>query len=232
MVVMVHGGPHGIRDFWGFNTQVQLLASRGYHVLNVNFRGSGGYGRSYMRKGFGEWGALMQDDVTDATRWAIDTGIADPDRICIFGASYGAYSALMGVAREPELYRCAIGAAGIYDLSILDSSGDIRQGRGGLAFLRQVMRGTQDDPERSPVNLADRIKAPVLLMHGGGDRRAPMEHARRMRAALKEAGNPAEWLYDIRQGHGAAGNEPRREMYQRVLDFLAENTEARSTDGA
>jgi len=75
MVVMVHGGPHGIRDFWGFNTQVQLLASRGYHVLNVNVRGSGGYGRSYMRKGFGEWGALMQDDVTDATRWAIDTGI-------------------------------------------------------------------------------------------------------------------------------------------------------------
>lgn len=229
MVVMVHGGPHGVRDFWGFSSQVQLLASRGHHVLRVNFRGSGGYGRAYERKGFGEWGALMQDDVTDATRWAIETGIADPNRICIFGASYGAYSALMGAAREPDLYRCAVGAAGIYDLSILESSGDIRYGRGGIAYLREVLRGAQDNPERSPVNLADRIKVPVLLMHGGGDRRAAMEHPRRMRAALEEAGNPAEWLYDVRQGHGTAGNEPRRELYQRLLDFLAENT-APSTD--
>ena len=232
LVVMVHGGPHGIRDFWGFNTQVQLLASRGYHVLNVNFRGSGGYGREYMRKGFGEWGALMQDDVTDATRWAIESGIADPDRICIFGGSYGAYSALMGVAREPDLYRCAIGGAGIYDLSIMESSGDIRELRGGIAYLRQVLRGAGDMPERSPVNLADRIKARVLLMHGGWDRRATPEHARRMRAALEEAGNPPQWLYDIEQGHGPAGNEPRREMYQRVLDFLAQHTAVRSADGA
>ena len=232
LVVMVHGGPHGIRDFWGFNTQVQLLASRGYHVLGVNFRGSGGYGREYLRKGFGEWGALMQDDVTDATRWAVESGIADAERICVFGGSYGAYSALMGVAREPDLYRCAIGAAGVYDLSIMESSGDVRALRGGITYIRQILRGAQDKPERSPVNLADRIKARVLLMHGGEDRRAPMEHARRMRAALEEAGNPAEWLYDIEQGHGAAGNEPRREMYQRVLDFLAESTGARSTDGA
>ena len=108
--------------------------------------------------------------------------------------------------------------------------GDVRALRGGITYIRQILRGAQDKPERSPVNLADRIKARVLLMHGGEDRRAPMEHARRMRAALEEAGNPAEWLYDIEQGHGAAGNEPRREMYQRVLDFLAENTMARSTD--
>ena len=224
LVVMVHGGPHGVRDRWGFNTQVQLLASRGYHVLSVNFRGSGGYGRAYMRKGFGEWGALMQDDVTDATRWAIDTGIADKDRICIFGASYGAYAALMGVAREPDLYRCAIGAAGVYDLEIFESAGDVRQLRSGIAYIREVLRGAQDMPERSPVNLAEQIKARVFLMHGGEDRRAPLEHARRMRAALEQAGNPPEWLYDVRQGHGAAGNEPVREMYQRVLNFLAENT--------
>ena len=224
LVVMVHGGPHGVRDTWGFNNQVQLLASRGFHVLSVNFRGSGGYGRAYMRKGFGEWGALMQDDVTDATQWAIETGLADRDRICIFGASYGAYSALMGVAREPELYRCAIGAAGVYDLALFESAGDVRQIRGGIAYIRQILRGAQDKPERSPVNLAHQIKAKVLLMHGGEDRRAPLEHARRMRAALEQAGNPPEWLYDVRQGHGAAGNEPVHEMYQRVLDFLAENT--------
>ena len=224
LVVVVHGGPHEVRDYWGYNTEVQLLASRGYHVLSVNFRGSGGYGRAYMRKGFGEWGALMQDDVTDATRWAIDTGIADPDRICIYGASYGAYSALMGVAREPDLYRCAIGFAGIYDLSIWESSGDVRQLRGGIAYIREVLGGAQDMPERSPVNLADRIKAKVFLLHGGRDRRTPVEQAHRMRAALEEAGNPAEWLYDVRQGHGPTGNEHRHEMYQRVLDFLAENT--------
>jgi dipeptidyl aminopeptidase/acylaminoacyl peptidase len=132
MVVLPHGGPHGIRDYWEFDWEVQLLASRGYTVLQVNYRGSGGYGMDFESAGYREWGAKMQDDVTDATRWAIDQKIASADRICIYGASYGGFAALMGAAREPDLYRCAIGYAGVYDLQLIwesDSSADSKSGR-------------------------------------------------------------------------------------------------------
>ncbi len=224
MVVYIHGGPHQVRDYWGFNADVQLLASRGYHVLQVNYRGSCCYGISYERTGFGEWGRLIENDVIDAVRWAIEEGIADADRICAYGNSYGAYSALMGAAIEPDLYRCAVGGAGIYDLTLLEKSGDIRQRRAGIAYLR---RAVGDDDEklraRSPVYLADRIKARILLVHGGSDRRAPPQHAQRLRAALREAGNEPEWLYETEQAHGFGGNEGRRMLYERILDFLAEN---------
>src|SRR5690606_10651105 len=116
MVVMPHGGPFGIFDRWGFDRDAQLLAAAGYAVLQVNFRGSGNYGRAFKQAGAQQWGRAMQDDVTDATLWAITQGHADPERICIYGASYGAYAALMGVVREPGLYRCAIGYVGVYDL--------------------------------------------------------------------------------------------------------------------
>lgn len=223
MVVLVHGGPHGIRDYWGYDPHVQLLASRGYHVLQVNFRGSGGYGHAYMRRGFGEWGALMQDDVTDATRWAIDTGLADRGRVCIMGSSYGAYAALMGAAREPGLYRCAIGMAGIYDLKLLERAGDVRARLSGIHYIRQIM-GDVDLDTRSPAKLAGRIRAKVMLVHGGIDRRAPPAHGRRMREALERAGNEVTWLFDADQGHGFIGNEVNEDLYARILKFLAENT--------
>ena len=221
MVVLVHGGPYGIRDTWGYRTQVQILASRGLHVLQVNFRGSGGYGLDYQRAGFGEWGGRMQDDVTDATRWAIENGIADADRICVFGTSYGAYAALMGSAREPDLYACAIGMSGIYDMNLMAKVGDVRQRRSGERYLREIL-GT--DPEelkaRSPVNMADRIRAQVMLVHGGQDRRAPPAHANRMRSALADAGREIEWLYDGDQGHGFVGNQTVEALWQRILAFL------------
>ena len=230
LVVLVHGGPHGVRDHWGFNAEAQLLASRGYHVLQVNYRGSGGYGHAYQNAGFGEWGRGIEDDVADATRWTVQSGIADPRRICIFGHSYGAYSALMGAAREPTLYRCAIGGAGIYDLSLLDATGDTRSRRSGLAYLRHVVG---DDAEelaaRSPAQQASRIAARVLLMHGGQDRRAPPIHAHRMRDALESSGNDPEWLFMSGQGHGFFGNAARLEVYERVLGFLEENIGASSS---
>ena len=139
MVVLVHGGPHGVRDDWGFNGEVQLLANRGFHVLQVNYRGSAGYGLAYERAGYGEWGRRMQDDVTDATRWAIQTRVADPDRVCIMGTSYGAYAALMGVVREPDLYRCAVGQAGVYDLTLMEKRGDVRRRRAGVRQIRQMI---------------------------------------------------------------------------------------------
>ena len=223
MVVVVHGGPHGIRDYWGFDPIVQLLANRGYHVLQVNFRGSSGYGHAYMSRGFGEWGGLMQDDVTDATRWAIKTGLADAERVCIMGASYGAYAALMGLAREPGLYRCAVGQAGIYDLNLMERAGDVRERLSGIRYIRQSL-GDVDLDTRSPTHLAGRIRAKVMLVHGGIDRRAPPMHARRMRDALEKAGHEVTWLFDDDQGHGFIGNEVNEDQYRRILAFLAENT--------
>ena len=221
MIVYVHGGPHGIRDYWGYDDTVQLFASRGFHVLQVNYRGSGGYGVDYQQKGFGEWGRLMQDDVTDATRWAIQTGIADPDRICIHGVSYGAYSALVGVVRDPDLYRCAVGMSGIYDLTIMESRGDIGRSRAGERFLQRVLGADRETLiATSPAHQARDIRAKVMLIHGGIDDRAPPDHAHRMRDALIKAGNPPEWLFDREQGHSFLGNETRRSLYERMLAFL------------
>ena len=225
MVVYVHGGPHGIRDYWAYDDTVQLLASRGFHVLQVNFRGSGGYGVDYQRSGFGEWGGRMQDDITDATRWAIQTGIADPDRICILGASYGAYSAMMGAIREPALYRCALGMYGIYDLTIMRQRGDISRTLAGEEFIRRIVGADKDKlMATSPVHQAGRIRAKVMLVHGGLDERAPPEHATRMRKALIRSGNEPEWLYDREQGHGFLGQAARLKLYGRMLAFLKEHT--------
>ena len=224
MVVLVHGGPHQVRDRWGFNSEAQLLASRGYHVLQVNYRGSSGYGDAYMRAGFGQWGGKMQDDVTDATRWAVAAGIADPERVCIYGGSYGAYSALMGAVREPTLYRCAIGTSGLFDLSLVEKVGDIRARRAGVHYLRRVLGANPElRRERSPVYQAHRIQAAVMIAHGGLDRRTPIVHGQRMRDALRDAGKEVDWYTDSNQGHGFAGKEGRREYFEHLLGFLAKH---------
>jgi dipeptidyl aminopeptidase/acylaminoacyl peptidase len=219
MVVNPHGGPHGIRDYWRFNEEAQLLASRGYAVLQVNFRGSGGYGRSFERAGYREWGGLMQDDIADAVRWAIGEGYADADRICIYGASYGGYAALMNTVRYPDLYRCTIGYVGVYDLALMYNDGDIPQSMFGRNYLARVL-GNERLAENSPVSHADRIKAPVLLIHGGEDVRVPQAHADRMRRALKDAGNDPEWLVERREGHGFYNMENRVRLYTQLLAFL------------
>jgi dipeptidyl aminopeptidase/acylaminoacyl peptidase len=221
MVVLVHGGPHGIYDRWGFDPDVQLLVSRGYSVLQVNYRGSGGRGAAFERSGHGRWGAEMQDDVTDAVRWAIHSGAADPDRVCIMGGSYGAYAALTGAYREPDLYRCAIGSAGVYDLELMFERGDIRTAMKGQAYLERVL-GEDKALLRawSPVHNAERIRAAVLLAHGDLDERAPIEHALRMRRALTRAGNAPVWIRRRREGHGFYQEGNRREYWEEVLAFL------------
>ena len=220
LVVMPHGGPYGIADVWGFDPQVQLLAAAGYGVLQVNFRGSGFRGRDFLQAGAQQWGRAMQDDITDATRWAIAEGIADADRICIFGASYGAYAALMGVAREPTLYQCAIGYVGVYDLPLMYGQGDTRELRSGLAFLRDWVGERGGLAAVSPVHLADRIDVPVFLAAGGEDERTPIEHSHRMERALRQAGVPVETLYYDTEGHGFYVDAHRVEFQQRVLGFL------------
>ncbi len=220
LVLLPHGGPYGVRDDWEFDDDVQILAAAGYAVLRVNYRGSGGYGRAHMLAGVQEWGGRMQDDLTDATRWAIGEGIADPQRICIYGASYGGYAALMGVAREPDLYRCAAGYVGVYDLPMMHRDAS-RRSRSSRTWALEWMGARDQLEQRSPVNLADRIKVPVFLAAGGNDERAPIAHSKRMARALEDAGVPVETLYYPTEGHGFYRTEHRREYYRRLLAFLS-----------
>jgi dipeptidyl aminopeptidase/acylaminoacyl peptidase len=220
LVVLPHGGPIEVFDRWEFDDDSQMLAEAGYAVLRLNYRGSGNYGRDYVQAGARQWGKRMQDDLTDATRWAIEQQIADPSRICIYGASYGGYAALMGAAKEPSLYKCAVGYVGVYDLQKLhkDNTNDSRS----RSTWTEGWIGERDAlAEVSPVNLAGRIKAPVFLAAGGQDERAPVEHTRKMEKALQQAGVPVESLYFKSEGHGFFTEEHRREYYTRLLAFLS-----------
>jgi dipeptidyl aminopeptidase/acylaminoacyl peptidase len=220
LVVMPHGGPYGIFDRWGFDEDVQILASAGFSVLQVNFRGSGNHGRAFKQAGARQWGQAMQDDVTDATRWAIQQGIADPARICIHGASYGAYAALMGVAREPSLYRCASGYVGVYDLPEMQA--ETRRESRRLAGWSEDWVGNDQAvlAANSPNRIAASIRVPVFLAAGGEDEIAPIGHSHRMERALRTAGVPVETLYYPTEGHGFYVEANRREYYTRLVDFL------------
>ena len=221
MVVVPHGGPIGVFDDGSYEHETQLLAAAGYAVLQINFRGSSNYGRAHTAAARHQWGLRMQDDVTDATRWAIEQGIADEKRICIYGASYGAYAALMGTVREPGLYQCAAGYVGIYDLPLMFERGDIQSDRSGMTYLRDWLGAPEALAERSPVNLAAQVKVPVFLAAGGEDKRAPIQHTKKMEAALRRAGTPVESLYYKSEGHGFYTQEHQREYYTRLLAFLS-----------
>lgn len=224
MIVVVHGGPHGVYDDYDYNPEVQLLASRGYAVLQVNFRGSGGRGREFNAAGYGKWGREMQDDITDVVKWAVAYGVADRNRICIYGGSYGAYAALTGLFREPDLFKCAIGTAGVYDLPLLFERGDIRRMDRDVEYLKAAVGTDMDElRRRSPVYNAEKIKAPVMLIHGRLDERAPIEHAHRMRAALQKAGNPPVWISESGEAHGIGSERNRVEVYEQMLAFFAKH---------
>jgi dipeptidyl aminopeptidase/acylaminoacyl peptidase len=232
MVVMPHGGPFGIFDDGSYTTETQLLAAAGYAVLQVNFRGSGNYGRAFQAAGAKQWGGTMQDDLTDATRWAIAQGHADPARICIYGASYGAYAALMGAAREASLYKCAAGYVGVYDLPMMFTRGDTQERKSGETFLKDWLGDPQKLAAVSPVNLAAQINVPVFLAAGGEDERAPILHTKRMEEALKKAGVPVESLYYATEGHGFYTDPHRREYYSKLLAFLSRSLGGETANAA
>lgn len=219
-VVFPHGGPHA-RDFWQYVPQVQMLANAGYAVIQVNFRGSTGYGKAFMQAGYKNWGSKIQDDILLATNYAIQQGITDKNKVCIFGASFGGYSALQSAIRTPELFKCAIGYAGVYDLPMLYEEGDITSVKWGDAFLDKTL-GTDiaQQHAQSPVYHADKLKAPILIIHGEDDKRAPLEHAEKLREALEEHNKPYEWLIKDKEGHGFYNEANILEANQKILSFL------------
>jgi dipeptidyl aminopeptidase/acylaminoacyl peptidase len=223
MVVFVHGGPFGIRDRWEYDQYVQVLATRGYAVLQVNYRGSGGYGYDFERAGWKEWGGKMQDDVTDATHWAISQGIADTQRICIFGASYGGYAALEGVMKEPDLYKCAIGYVGVYDLGLMFTRGDIPQSIYGKHYLDRVLGHNTNVQSRSPINQLDHLKANVMLVVGGKDYRVPPIQGRNLHDELLKRHIAHEWMEKPGEMHGFYDETNLTELYTNLVQFLGAN---------
>lgn len=224
-VVSVHGGPFGVADSYSWSGYNQLLAARGYHVLQVNFRGSGGRGSEFVKSGWREYGGTMLDDVLDGTEWAIQVGLTDKDKVCITGSSYGAYAAVMGAAKSPNLYQCVIGYAGLYDTAAIERIGDLSRDKSAIKQLRLTMGRNKEQREAvSAINFADQVKAAVFLIHGGQDRRTPPQHYHRMLDAFNATGKPVETLYKGNQGHGFVGRDTVMELYGRQLDFLSKHT--------
>lgn len=224
LIVLPHGGPHGLADQWGYNREVQLFASHGYAVLQINYRGSGGYGGWFQHAGYGKWGLSMQDDLTDATHWAIDQGYASSQRVCIYGASYGGYAALEGVVREPDLYKCAIGYAGVYDLRVQLDSSDTQSSSVGDNYLTLSLGRDRDDLlARSPLSGVARIKADLLLLHGGEDPRVPIKNFDELTNALDKSGKHYEKIVMPHEGHGFFVPEHSQQAYEKMLEFLDRN---------
>jgi dipeptidyl aminopeptidase/acylaminoacyl peptidase len=224
MVLLPHGGPIDVKDDWSYDNQAQFLASRGYLVLQVNFRGSSGRGVDFVRAGYHQWGTGIQQDLIDGVKWAIAEKYADPARVCVFGGSFGGYSAMMAVIRAPGMFKCAIGYAGVYDMAMMYVKGDTHQSTLGLNALRAEMG---DDPAalaaNSPDKLADQINVPVFLIHGEDDQRAPFAQAKAMRAALDAAHKPYEWMSKPGEGHGFYDEKNNIELYTRLQAFLEKN---------
>ncbi|WP_216825018.1 alpha/beta hydrolase family protein [Agarilytica rhodophyticola] len=217
-VIFPHGGPISY-DGIGFDYWVQFFANRGYAVLQMNFRGSSGYGHNFMKAGLQNWGLAMQDDVEDGARWMIKQGYSDPKKICIVGASYGGYAALMGSVKTPDLYQCAVSFAGVSDVAYLVKSS--RRYDNYEIVKEQIGSNMSDLKKRSPVRYADKISIPTLLIHGNKDRRVRVEHSRRMHRALKKANKDVQYLELEEGNHYLSNNDHRIATFKAMDEFLA-----------
>jgi dipeptidyl aminopeptidase/acylaminoacyl peptidase len=226
LIIHPHGGPFGVRDSWRFDAGVQFLASRGYAVLQVNYRGSGGYGREFINRGRYQWGRDMQNDLTDAVKWAVAEGIADPDRIAIYGASYGGYATLAGLVFTPDLYRCGVNYVGAADLGITFKARGSDAWRRGDDFdyqERWVGATKEYRSATSPINFIERIRVPTLHAYGAKDPRVEFDHWTRLEAELKRHRKPYEAFIERRQGHGFRNEQASLSFYEAMEKFLAKN---------
>lgn len=220
LVVLPHGGPHS-RDVMAYNYWAQFLANRGYAVLQPNFRGSAGFGERFRLAGEGQWGGKMQDDVTDATRWAIQLGIADPARICIVGGSYGGYAAMMGAIKEPDLYRCAASINGVADLSYM-----VRRLKNGFwmhKYAKTVGLEGEGVKAVSPYHQAENLQTPLLIIHAKDDPVVPFDQAKRMRKRLSRLKKTFDYMPLKTADHYFDTAESRTLMLQTLETFLAKH---------
>jgi dipeptidyl aminopeptidase/acylaminoacyl peptidase len=222
LIVNPHGGPWA-RDSWGYNPEVQFLANRGYAVLQINFRGSTGYGRAFWEASFKQWGKKMQDDVSDGVKYAIAQGIADPKRVCIYGGSYGGYCTLAGLAFTPELYACGVDYVGVSNLfTFLKTVPPYWKPL--LDMFYEMVGNPETDKallaEASPVLHADNIRVPLMIAQGAQDPRVNVDESDQMVTALKKHGIPVEYLVKENEGHGFHNEENRFEFYEAMEKFL------------
>jgi dipeptidyl aminopeptidase/acylaminoacyl peptidase len=230
MVVVPHGGPWS-RDSSGFSPEVEFLASRGYAVLRLNYRGSRGYGRRFLEAGYRQWGLAIQDDITDAVLWALQEGVADSRRVAIFGCSFGGYIALCGLAKTPDLFSCGVSYAGISNLLTWLGREPERWGPYGALVPKMIGDPVRDEPRLragSPSVLADRIKAPVFIAHGGRDLRASADEAMKFVEILRAKGRRVTCLLIDDEGHGFQKEENRIHFYSQLEDFLREHLRHRA----
>ena len=225
MVLNVHGGPWG-RDEWGLDPENQWFANRGYAVLQVNFRGSTGYGKAFVNAGDREWGGKMHNDLVDAVAWAVDRGYADPSRIAIYGGSYGGYAALVGATFTPDLFRCAVDIVGVSNLvSFIRSIPPYWST--ALDILRKRVGDPDTEPEflnsRSPLFKADRIKIPMLIAQGANDPRVKQAESEQIVEAMKRNGVEHEYMLFEDEGHGFAKPANRLKFYRAAEMFLAKH---------
>ena len=230
MVVHPHGGPN-LRDTIRYDTYVQFLASRGYAVFQPNFRGSTGYGAHHYISANKQFGKTMQDDITDGVNYLIDQGVADPDRIAIFGGSYGGYATMAGLTFTPDLYAAGINFVGVVDLELLQEDSNRNSRRfGGFYDELRLEWGDPDDPEdmeyiieTSPLRQAHKIKSPVLIIHGAQDNNVRLVHARKLADKLDSLGKEYEWYVEPYEGHGFSGEQSTLNMFGKVEEFLAKH---------
>lgn len=235
LLINPHGGPFGPRDSWGFNSEVQFLANRGYAVLQINYRGSGGYGTRFEEAGYRQWGLKMQDDLTDGVKWAVAQGYADPARVGIYGASYGGYAALAGLVFTPELYKVGINYVGVSDISRLDVMEAFRNinsvGRKSIA-RRMLNPDTEGNEIKavSPINFIENIRVPSLHAYGRYDPRVRKDQGEILEARLKKTGKTFKYIFVENEGHGFNKFENRMAFYGEMDAFLKHYLPAGKSD--
>lgn len=227
-VVLVHGGPNLRGWHWRWDPESQFLASRGYLVVKPEFRGSEGYGATLREAGNRQWGLKMQDDIADATTWAAQQGLEDPKRTCIAGASYGGYATLMGLVRYPDLYRCGVAWAAVTDINLMydiywSDASDEWKAYGMPQRIGDPVKDAERLKATSPLEQAAKIQRPLLLAHGGIDRRVPIAHATKLLSALEAAHAPVTWIEYRDEAHGWKKPSTRISFYEQVQAFLDAN---------
>ena len=217
-IIMPHGGPWA-RDMWGFDPEVQFLAAEGFNVIQNNIRGSSGYGLKHMKEVYGNFDTVLED-IFDSLEFFDEKGLIDKSNVCIYGGSYGGYASTQAPMMRPDLFKCAVSEAGLYDINAQYKSGDIRWARGGKKFLQATFGDGNEAKKQSPVNYVEKLKIPFMIIHGGKDIRTPYKEAVTFMKELDKRGITYEKMIVEKEGHGFSEEENRIEKLKRISAFF------------